>query len=111
MDKVLKTGLLTVLLILLAGVRPGWSAMVLVGGYDIAPFVEIGPDGRPHGLTLDVIDALNAGQSEHEFIFVYTSPTRRYQDYKNGHFDAMFFEDPAWGWKERELIWRRRPPS
>lgn len=99
-----------VILILLSGPQPAGGAMVLVGGYDFAPFVEIGPDGRPHGWTLDLIDTLNANQSKHEFIFVYTSPSRRYQDYRNGNFDFLFFEDPAWGWQEKGIALEESHP-
>ena len=70
---------------------------IQVGGFSFPPFVEFA-DGETTGLTLELIDLVNQSQSEFEFVFVRTSPKRRYQDMKDGRFQAMFFENAAWGW-------------
>ena len=69
------------------------AQQVLVGGYSFPPFV----DGNA-GVTIDLIAALNAVQSQFKFVFVPTSARRRYGDMANGVFDVMFFESMAWGW-------------
>lgn len=76
---------------------------VTVGGYVFPPFVDLGADGSPTGLTIDVIEWLNAAQSDYRFSFFLTSPARRFNDFEARRFDAMFFESPEWGWKNRQI--------
>lgn len=76
---------------------------ITVGGYVFPPFVDVAADGSPAGLTLNVIEWLNASQSDYRFSFFLTSPARRFDDFESGHFDAMFFESPEWGWKNRQI--------
>jgi ABC-type amino acid transport substrate-binding protein len=97
--------------ILIATLLLGWTCLVpaaarerpeiLVGGYDFPPFVNTAPDGRVSGLTLDLIDALNHIQHKVVFRFVLTSPRRRYLDLMADRFDAIFFEEPQWGWRSK----------
>lgn len=93
--------LLAALLPLAAPARAGQT--VKVGGYEFAPFVELGQGGKPQGLALRLIEAMNAHQSRYTFEFVPTSPNRRYKDLEDRRFDAMLFESPEWGWTERKL--------
>lgn len=72
---------------------------VVVGGYAFPPYVETAANARPSGLTIDLIDALNRMQDRYEFRFFLTTPTRRYQDFGAGRFDALLFEMPEWGWQ------------
>jgi len=76
---------------------------VLVGGYAFPPYVEVAAGGAASGLTLDVLDALNATQDRYDFRFFLTTPQRRYQDFEAGRFDAMLFEMPEWGWTARGI--------
>jgi len=82
----------------------GWCSQtqaaqtILVGGYVFPPYVEMNRSTY-HGLTLDLIDAMNAFQRDLYFKFVLTSPPRRYEDFENNKFDAIFFEDIGWGWQ------------
>lgn len=78
-----------------------WAAQtILVGGYVFPPYVETDQDER-RGITFDLIEAMNAFQHDFHFEFVLTSPPRRYDDFDKGRFDAIFFEDIAWGWQEK----------
>ena len=90
--------------VLSAGIATGTSAamardVVTVGGYAFPPYVELASDGGATGLTPEVIQELNRVQERYEFRFVLTTPTRRYQDFQAGRFDAILFEMPEWGWR------------
>ncbi|WP_204381880.1 transporter substrate-binding domain-containing protein, partial [Aeromonas veronii] len=71
---------------------------IKVGGYPYAPFVVKLPDSRYEGLTLELIDQLNAVQKEVTFVFVPTSAANRYKALDLGRFSLMLFEDTKWGW-------------
>jgi ABC-type amino acid transport substrate-binding protein len=80
-----------------------WAAEVVrVGGYDFPPFVET-EAGRPKGLALDLIEALNAGQDRYRFTFVPVAARRRYAAVQDGQVDLMLFESPEWEWAEKAL--------
>ncbi|QCG48505.1 substrate-binding periplasmic protein [Aeromonas schubertii] len=82
-----------------------WGTVeVKVGGYPFAPFVEKRADGGWQGLTLDLIEALNAGQSDYHFLFVPTSSANRYEALQLGRFDMMLFEDVNWGWSSERIM-------
>ncbi|GGB24215.1 hypothetical protein GCM10011505_01880 [Tistrella bauzanensis] len=77
---------------------------VLVGGYQFPPYVEMNrSDGSITGLTIETISALNAQQDRYRFVFVPTTPTRRYQDFTNRRFDIMLFEMTNWGWTDQGI--------
>ncbi|MGE5504418.1 MAG: substrate-binding periplasmic protein [Actinomycetota bacterium] len=94
--------------VLLAALLLTWAGMaraaevVRVAGYDFPPFVET-EGGRPHGLALDMIDALNAAQDKYRFTFQSVAARRRYADLQDGRFDLMLFESPEWEWAEKNL--------
>ena len=73
---------------------------VRVGGYVFPPYVET-ENQTVRGMTLDLIEAMNAFQPDIRFEFVFTSSQRRYRDFENGKFDALFFEDILWGWQDK----------
>lgn len=73
--------------------------VVKVGGYVFPPYVRE-DSGRFKGLTPDIIEVMNAFQSEYRFEFVPTSPMRRYKDFADGMYDVILFESVNWGWKE-----------
>ena len=97
--------LLVILAILTGTVSASASAreVVMVGGYEFAPFVGQNAAGKPEGLTLTLIEALNRYQDRFTFQFVLTSPSRRYKDFEDRKFDVIFFESPDWGWTGRKL--------
>lgn len=78
------------------------SVTVRVGGYVFPPFVEVSSEGEWSGVTLDIIEQLNAMQAAHRFEFVPTAVARRYRELETGHFDMLFFENPAWGWQGQD---------
>ncbi len=75
---------------------------VKVGGYTFPPYVQES-NGEFTGLTLDMIEMMNAFQGKYRFVFVPTSPMRRYEDFKNGVYDMIFFESMDWGWEGMEV--------
>ncbi len=80
---------------LLCGFSPAWSAeLVRVGAYPFLPFVD-----KSSGLTVDLVQAMNAFQKDYRFELVSTSANRRYQDMANGTFSVMLFENIKWGWE------------
>ncbi len=68
-------------------------------GTDFPPYVQEA-SGKFTGLTLDLIEMMNAFQSKYRFEFVPTSSMRRYQDFADGMYDAILFESVDWGWKD-----------
>lgn len=95
--------LAAILVVLCGGAVAQAKEVVLVGGYEFAPFVETHGGEQPSGVTLDLIRLLNGSQDDYEFRFVLTSPTRRYRDFEAGRFDMLLFESPDWGWTARRL--------
>lgn len=86
---------LLTLLVALAGMpTPAMAAQtVKVGAYPFLPFVD-----KSGGLTADLVAAMNAFQSDYQFLIVSTSSNRRFRDMANGSFTVMFFENIKWGW-------------
>ena len=78
------------------------KTIVKVGGYHFPPYVEH-ISGRFSGLTLDLIELMNAFQSKYRFVFVPATSVTRYKDFDDGSFDIMFFEREEWGWKGRPI--------
>ena len=72
---------------------------IKVGGYNFPPFVE--QDGQA-GIVSDLVKKLNNSQNKFKFIFVSTSPNRRYRDLKDKKMDLIFFEDESWSWDSPE---------
>lgn len=79
------------------------STIVKVGGYHFPPYVELAAGKVPTGLTLDLLDLMNAFQSDYHFVFEPTSPLTRYKDLAEGVFDVMFFERKDWGWQNSSV--------
>ncbi|MFN3579478.1 MAG: substrate-binding periplasmic protein [Pseudomonas sp.] len=77
---------------------------IRVGGYVFPPYVQVDEQGQWHGLTLDVLAALNARQSDYRFVFFPTSATRRYHDFAHHQYDLMLFESPQWGWQRFGVV-------
>jgi polar amino acid transport system substrate-binding protein len=77
--------------------------VVKVGGYYFSPYVEIDRSNIASGLTLDFIQELNRHQKDFRFEFTVTSPSRRYKDFEEGKFDAIFFETADWGWRQKGM--------
>lgn len=72
---------------------------VKVGMYPFAPFVMVENESIS-GMSMDLIDAMNRVQSTYTFEPILIPPKRRYQSYKDGHYDIIFYESKAWGWED-----------
>jgi polar amino acid transport system substrate-binding protein len=72
--------------------------VVKVGVYPFLPF----SDGNA-GLTHELVQALNAFQSEYRFETVTTSANRRYRDMADGVYTHIFFESAKWGWPGNQV--------
>ena len=91
--------LFTLLLAWLCTLSNGWAAQpVRVGAYPFLPFVD-----KSSGLTFDLVQAMNAFQSDYQFEVVNTSANRRYLDMARGAFSVMLFESVKWGWDTRTV--------
>lgn len=75
---------------------------VKVGAYEFPPYVQF-QQHQVNGLTVELIAQLNQLQQKYHFELVMTTAVRRHQDFQQGLFDAIFFEDINWGWKQREM--------
>ena len=73
---------------------------VSVGMYPFAPFVETKGSQGEVGMTLDLVAALNKTQKKYYFEPVLIPPKRRYESFKNGHYDVIFYESKSWGWQD-----------
>jgi hypothetical protein len=100
--------LITLLLLFIFAGQVQAKTLVKVGGYEFPPYIEI-VDGRASGLTVELIAELNKIQSDYHFELVLTTPIRRFKDYQQGLFDAVFFEDPNWGWLQGNHIISNSP--
>ncbi len=90
---------LTLLMLLLWGSsHAGGPETVNVGVYPFLPFVD-----KSGGLTADLVQAINAFQSDYKFQLVNTSSNRRYRDMADGSFSVMFFENAKWGWDSKQV--------
>ena len=94
--------LIIILMILSSSVMAEERIKVIVGMYPFAPFVETRIDRnneqQPSGMTIDLISALNQTQKKYSFEVIQIPPKRRYQFYKDGHYDVIFYENKEWGW-------------
>lgn len=97
--KLTVTTMITVIACLIGSMAAA-STRVAVGVYHFPPVVSVPGYGHVSGLLADVLDELNTRQSDYTFEVVKTSPKRRYLDFENGRFDAIFFESENWGWQD-----------
>lgn len=81
---------------------------VRVGAYEFPPYVQFQQD-QATGLLVELITQLNQLQQEYHFELVMTTAIRRHQDFQQGLFDAIFFEDINWGWQQRGLKLQQSP--
>ncbi|CCK74488.1 conserved hypothetical protein [Oleispira antarctica RB-8] len=73
---------------------------VTVGMYPFAPFVELKGSQGEVGMTLDLVAALNKSQKKYYFDTFLIPPKRRYQSFKDSHYDVIFYESKSWGWQD-----------
>ena len=82
-------------------VLPAQAAqLVRVGAAHFPPYTIRPESGADTGLLPQLVEALNALQTDYQFVLVPTSIPRRFGDFKQGRIDMAIFENPDWGWKE-----------
>jgi hypothetical protein len=81
------------------------SIDVKIGGYLFPPYVEMNGN-EISGHTINLINKMNSIQDKYNFVFVLTSPKRRYIDFNN-KYDIIFFEDATWEWNEKKINFRK----
>ncbi len=85
------------------------KTLVRVGVYDFPPYVQV--NGKQlSGFTSQLLAALNQTQQQYHFTPVLTTAMRRHQDFQQGLFDALFFEDADWGWNQRNIALQQSAP-
>lgn len=113
MSKLQQTSLFTLLHVVLALVllsQPAYAkTLVRVGVYEFPPYVQLEQD-KISGFTVELIKLLNQVQQEYQFELVLTTAVRRHQDFQQGLFDALFFEDINWGWRQRNIALQQSMP-
>lgn len=91
---------------MLAALATGWvlsspaAQLVRVGAAHFPPYTVRPESGADTGLLPQLVEALNASQTDYQFVLVPTSIPRRFGDFKQGRVDMAIFENPQWGWKD-----------
>ena len=76
------------------------AQLVRVGAAHFPPYTVRPESGADTGLLPQLVEALNALQSDYQFVLVPTSIPRRFGDFKQGRVDMAIFENPNWGWTD-----------
>ncbi|AZD49773.1 amino acid ABC transporter substrate-binding protein [Pseudomonas chlororaphis subsp. aurantiaca] len=76
------------------------AQLVRVGAAHFPPYTVRPEQGADTGLLPQLVEALNALQSDYQFVLVPTSIPRRFRDFEQGRVDMAIFENPAWGWQD-----------
>ncbi|WP_339501118.1 transporter substrate-binding domain-containing protein [Pseudomonas silesiensis] len=96
----------TASVVLLAALSSLWivpsqaAQLVRIGAAHFPPYTVRPETGADTGLLPQLVEALNALQSDYQFVLVPTSIPRRFGDFKQGRVDMAIFENPDWGWKD-----------
>ncbi|WP_397448945.1 substrate-binding periplasmic protein [Pseudomonas sp. NA-150] len=76
------------------------AQVIRIGAAHFPPYTIRPEKGEDTGLLPQLAEALNAVQSDFEFVLVPTSIPRRFRDFEQGRVDMAIFENPDWGWKD-----------
>ncbi|MGF6285984.1 ABC-type amino acid transport substrate-binding protein [Pseudomonas sp. BT76 TE3572] len=76
------------------------AQQVRVGAAHFPPYTVRPESGADTGLLPQLVEALNALQTDYQFVLVPTSIPRRFGDFKQSRVDMAIFENPDWGWKD-----------
>ena len=76
------------------------AQLVRIGAAHFPPYTVRPEQGADTGLLPQLVDALNASQTDYQFVLVPTSIPRRFRDFEQGRVDMAIFENPDWGWQE-----------
>ena len=75
------------------------AQLVRIGAAHFPPYTVRPEQGADTGLLPQVVEALNASQTDYQFVLVPTSIPRRFRDVEQGRSDMAIFEIPEWGWQ------------
>lgn len=75
---------------------------VLVGVAHFPPFI-INKDGVVGGLAMDMLELMNAHQSQYEFVALPTLSNTRHKIFDLGRYDMSMFDNLDWGWEGRDV--------
>lgn len=90
--------LLTAALLLAA--QASAEQIVRIGAAHFPPYTIRPEKGDDTGLLPELVEALNAVQTDFKFVLVPTSIPRRFRDFEQGRTDMAIFENPDWGWQD-----------
>lgn len=76
------------------------AQLVRIGAAHFPPYTVRPEQGADTGLLPQLVEALNAAQSDYQFVLVPTSIPRRFRDFEQGRIDMAIFENPDWGWQK-----------
>lgn len=76
------------------------AQLVRIGAAHFPPYTVRPEQGADTGLLPQLVEALNAQQSDYRFVLVPTSIPRRFRDFQQGRVDMAIFENPEWGWQD-----------
>ncbi|NWE43765.1 transporter substrate-binding domain-containing protein [Pseudomonas yamanorum] len=76
------------------------AQLVRVGAAHFPPYTVRPEQGADTGLLPQLVEALNALQTDYQFVLVPTSIPRRFRDFQQGRVDMAIFENPNWGWQD-----------
>jgi ABC-type amino acid transport substrate-binding protein len=76
------------------------AQLVRIGAAHFPPYTVRPEQGADTGLLPQLVDALNALQTDYRFVLVPTSIPRRFRDFQQGRVDMAIFENPKWGWQD-----------
>ena len=83
-----------------AGWMPASAAqLVRIGAAHFPPYTVRPEQGADTGILPQLVEALNAAQTDYQFVLVPTSIPRRFRDFEQGRVDMAIFENPDWGWQ------------
>src|SRR5471032_1051450 len=79
-----------------AGWMPASAAqLVRIGAAHFPPYTVRSEQGADTGLLPQLVEALNASQSDYQFVLVPTSIPRRFRDFEQGRVNMAIFENPT----------------
>ena len=76
------------------------AQLVRIGAAHFPPYTVRPEQGADTGLLPQLVEALNASQTDYQFVLVPTSIPRRFRDFEQGRVDMAIFENPDWGWQK-----------
>ncbi|MGE1156630.1 substrate-binding periplasmic protein [Pseudomonas kitaguniensis] len=76
------------------------AQVVRIGAAHFPPYTVRPEQGADTGILPQLVEALNAAQTDYQFVLVPTSIPRRFRDFEQGRVDMAIFENPDWGWQK-----------